>query len=163
VRALIAVPTLLLAAGALLEDVRAEDAPPVVDARYRAAIKAIAADIEALKADYPQLAEFSAARHARADLLHITYGFRTHEPPHAGGWTSGVPNPDDDGVWFSLDFHDPRSTLEMHTQPMVHERQCCGDMEVQFLSLEGQKTRSIEGPVWKILRKHGVEKCPTAS
>jgi hypothetical protein len=155
--------TLFLAAGALLEDARADGVPPAVDARYRTAIQAIADDIEGIKADYPQLAEFSAGRHANADALHITYGFRTHEPPRTGGWTSGVPNPDDDGVWFSLDFHDPRSTLEMHTQPMVHERQCFGDMEVQLLSLEGKKTRSIYGPVWRILRKHGVVKCPTAS
>lgn len=136
--------------------------PPLAGAPYRAVMRAIAADIEAIKADYPQLAEFSAARNARPDMLQIGYGFHTHAPPRTGGWTSGVPHPDDDGVWFSLDFHDPRSTLEMHTQSMDYETQCFGDMKVGFLFLEG-KGRSILAPIWRILRRHGVVECPKAS
>ena len=132
------------------------------EARHLTVIKAIAAEIEALKTDYPQLAEFSAARNLVRDALEIVYVFHTHSPPRTGGWTSGVPHPDDDGVWFALDFHDPRSTLEKHTQPKAHEKQCFGDMQVQLLMLEGKKTRPLNGPIWKILRKHGVEKCPPA-
>ena len=126
---------------------------------HRAAVEAIARDIEQLKADYPQLAEFSAMRNIERRALGIGYGFRTHEAQRTGGWTSGVPAPDDDGVWFSIAFFDPESRLQVHTQPTVHARTCFRDLYVQVLMREGKETRSLLAPVWKILRKHGVRDC----
>ncbi|APV50414.1 hypothetical protein BWI17_12340 [Betaproteobacteria bacterium GR16-43] len=124
-----------------------------------AALEAIARDIEGLKGSYPQLADFSVARNLRIDRLSIDYAYRTHKPEPRGGWTSGVPNPDDDGIWFDIDFHDPKSTAEKHTQPAKVVRHCIGELELSFLHLEGTKTKSIMGDVWKILRKHGVTEC----
>src|SRR5262245_24419244 len=57
-------------------------------------LKAVAMDIENLKADFPQLRDFSAATHLHAEPPSISYGFRTHAPERAAGWTAGVPNPD---------------------------------------------------------------------
>jgi len=127
---------------------------------YRPVIEAIAVEIEQLKADYPQLAEFSATRNIEQRALGIGYGFRTQEAPRTGGWTSGTPVPDDGGVWLSIAFFDPESRLQMHTQPRVHARTCFRDLYVQVLMREGKETRSVQAPIWKILRKHGVRDCP---
>jgi hypothetical protein len=32
-------------------------------------------------------------------------------------------------------------------------------MRLSFLSLEGAKTRSAEGAIWEILKKHGATRC----
>src|SRR5262245_52945003 len=81
-------------------------------------LKAIAMDIEKLKTDFPQLRDFSAATHLHAEPPSISYAFHTHAPERAGGWTSGVPNPDADGIWFYIDLHNPSSRLQIHTQPV---------------------------------------------
>jgi len=129
-------------------------------AQDRAAVlKAVAADIEKLKADYPQLRDFSVATNFRAEPLGIYYAFRTHAPSRTGGWTSGVPNPDADGVWFDIDLHDPGSTLQKHTQPMTTARLCLGESRVSFLMLEGRETRSLYGPIWNALAKQGAREC----
>jgi hypothetical protein len=122
-------------------------------------LAAIASEIEVLKAEYPQLAEFSAQKNVATAALSISYGYRTHKAEPRGGWTSGVPNPDDDGLWFHLDFHDPASTAQIHTQPMTIREQCFGGMKVGFLILEGSKTVSVNGALWRILRRHGVTEC----
>ena len=124
---------------------------------YARAMQDIARDIGALKPDFPQLAGFSAAT-SSAEPLKISYGFHTHRPPASGGWSSGVPNPDSDGVWFYIDFHDADSTAQIHTQPMT-AIQCIGDMRVSFLILEGDATKQLEGDIEKILRDHGVGRC----
>lgn len=121
-------------------------------------LKAVAADIESLKSDFPQLRDFSAATHLRAEPPSISYGFRTHEPARTGGWTSGVPNPDADGVWFHIDLHDPHSSLQLHTQPMTVPL-CLGESRVSFLMLEGRETRTLYGPIWSALAKQGARKC----
>lgn len=123
-------------------------------------LASIARDIEGLKKGYPQLAEFSTESNLDAAGLTISYAYRTHEPKRTGGWTSGVPNPDEDGIWFHLDFHDPASTAQIHTQPMSTSRQCLADKVVGFLILEGPKTNSVNDAIWLILRKHGVAECP---
>ena len=130
----------------------------VVTAEQKA-LDAIARAIEARKPDFPQLASFSAARNLRADALTIDYSFKTHKPEGRGGWTSGVPNPDPDGVWFYIDIHSPDSMAQIHTQPMV-EQLCFGKMRVQFLSLEGAKTKRVVGSIRAILLKNGVTRCP---
>lgn len=119
----------------------------------------IARDIEDLRGTYPQLRDFSSQENMNAKSLAISYAYRTHKATHPGGWTAGVPNPDDDGIWFYLDFHDPSSTSQIHTQPMTGIRQCLGRKRVGFLLLEGPKTTSVNGAVWRILKKYGVAEC----
>lgn len=129
--------------------IRAED----VD--YPALLEQIGKEITVLRATYPQLADFSPAKHVQTETLKISYGYKTHEATHAGGWTSGVPNPDPDGIWFYLDFHDPKSTNQIHTQPFV-QRGMIGEKEVMFLILEGENTKSVYGKIWEILKTNGV-------
>jgi hypothetical protein len=124
---------------------------------YADVMRAIAQDIAALRHDYPQLAQFQSDRQIGGEMA-ITYTFHTHAAAPGGGWTSGVPNPDDDGIWFYLDFHDPQSTAQIHTQPVI-AAQCIGDKRVSLLILEGRTTRSVEGEIQKILRHHGVGRC----
>lgn len=125
---------------------------------YRRSIEAIAQDIEGLKDSHSQLQNFSVAEHVKTDKHQISYGYRTHTSTGRGGWTSAVPNPDEDGIWFYIDFHDPASTLQIHTQPPVIPY-CVGAMRLSFLSLEGPKTKSVEGAIWNILKKHGATRC----
>lgn len=119
------------------------------------AIRAIARDIAGLKASHPQLADFDVDKHCHPDRLSISYGYKTHEPTGRGGWTAAVPNPDPDGVWFYIDFHDPGSMRQIHTQPVVLERRR-GDKRVMFLILEGEKTKALAGHIDRILARHGV-------
>jgi hypothetical protein len=121
-------------------------------------LKAVAEDIENLKADFPQLRDFSAIKNLHAEPPAISYMFRTHEPARTGGWTSGVPDPDADGIWFHIDLHDPDSKLELHTQPVTASL-CLKESRVAFLILEGRDTRSLYGPIWSVLKKHGAREC----
>src|SRR5687768_14121637 len=125
-----------------------------------ATLASIATGIEQLRGEYPQLEAFSAASNMDARDLRIDYAHRTHQPTHAGGRTAGIPNPDDDGLWFHLDFHEPTSSAQIHTQPMTGPPQCLGDKRVSFLILEGANTKSVSGAIWQILRRHGVVECP---
>jgi hypothetical protein len=121
-------------------------------------LRAIATDIENLKTDFPQLRDFSAAQNLHAEPSSISYAFRTHASDRTGGWSSGVPNPDADGVWFHIDIHDADSSLQLHTQPVTASL-CLGESRVSFLMLEGPDTRSLYGPIWGVLKKHGVREC----
>ena len=121
-------------------------------------LKALAADIEKLKTDFPQLRDFSAATHLLAEPPSITYAFRTHAPERTGGWTSGVPSPDTDGIWFHIDLHDPGSKAQLHTQPVTVPL-CLGQSRVSFLILEGRDTRSVYGPIRSALTKQGAREC----
>ena len=91
--------------------------------------------------------------------MSITYGFKTHKAEHIGGWTSGVPNPDDDGIWFYIDLHDADSTAQIHTQPIT-ANVLLGGMNVQLLILEGEQTKRVSGAIWKIIMAHGAEERP---
>ena len=121
-------------------------------------LKAIAMDIEKLKTGFPQLRDFSAATHLHAEPPSISYAFHTHAPARTGGWTSGVPNPDPDGVWFYIDLHNPSSNVEVHTQPVTTSL-CLGESRVSFLLLEGRDTLSLYGPISSALAKQGVREC----
>jgi hypothetical protein len=123
------------------------------------ALMSIARDIEQLRGEYPPLEGFSAAKHVDTHGLRIDYHYRTHAPTQAGGWTAGVPNPDDDGLWFHIDFHAWDSTSQLHTQPMTGPPLCLGDKRVSFLILEGKRTRPVSPAIWPVLRRHGVEDC----
>jgi len=122
---------------------------------YSELLKKIGNEISALRRDYPQLADFSPAKHVQLESLIISYEYKTHEPPRRGGWTSGVPHPDPDGVWFYIDFHDPNSMAQIHTQPVVPKGRI-GDKAVMFLILEGNKTKPLSGKIWEILKNNGI-------
>lgn len=115
----------------------------------------IGRSIEALKVHYPQLKTFTVKDNVDTARLRITYDLNTHEPERHGGWTSGVPNPDADGIWFYIDIHDSDSTAQIHTQP-VTQPMFLGDKRVSFLILEGKKTKSVSTAIRKILIDHGV-------
>lgn len=121
-------------------------------------LRAVAADIEALAASHPPLADFRAATHFDAAAQRIDYAFRTHPPAGSGGWTAAVPNPDADGLWFHLDVHDPASTAQIHTQPMT-EPLCLGPRRVSLLVLEGAATPPVAGLLRASLERHGVRRC----
>src|SRR6266704_5729830 len=116
------------------------------EARPSDVIQAIGGDIAKLKDKFPQLGQFSVARHVYSGRLTIDYSYHTHRAQHHGGWTAGVPNPDDDGVWFFIDFHAPDSTAQIHTQPLqVAPGFCFGGKVLTFLILEGKGTKSVNG------------------
>jgi len=127
---------------------------------YQKAIESIATDIEALKPRFPQLAEFAAKEHCDIDRLAISYGFKTHRSTRRGGWTAAVPNPDKDGVWFYIDFHEPDSMAQIHTQPVV-PRRFFQSKKVMFLILEGEETENLAGALDGILRDRGVRDRPS--
>jgi hypothetical protein len=124
-----------------------------------AILRAIAVDIEALGARHPALAAFRAGEHLDGAQVRIDYAWHTHAATQPGGWTAGVPNPDADGLWFHIDVHDPASTAQIHTQPMV-ERLCLGNRRVSFLVLEGDRAMPVAGELRRILERHGVVRCP---
>jgi hypothetical protein len=123
---------------------------------YPKVLLAIARDIGGLRRDFPQLGEFLPSDHADPKALQIAYAFHTHRPQGLAGWTSGVPNPDDDGVWIYIDIHEAGSMAQIHTQPAV-PKGILGDKRVMFLILEGAETRSVAGEIRDILRKNGVK------
>ncbi len=125
---------------------------------YREILQAIALDIAGLKAQFPQLKTFSPAACADLERLAISYSYSTHQPQHRAGWTAGVPNPNPDGVWFYIDFHDRNSMAQIHTQPATVPL-CHGDKRVSFLILEGKKTKSVGNRIRTILEKNGVKQC----
>ena len=123
-------------------------------------IAAIGQDVANLKVSFPQLGQFTVSQNVQSERLTIEYSYHTHRSPRAGGWTAGVPNPDDDGVWFFIDFHDPKSTAQIHTQPDYPDN-CLEDKKVSFLILEGKDTKRVSGAIWAILRRHGIKRCST--
>lgn len=125
---------------------------------YAAILKRITQDIEALKPDHAQLETFSAQENLDVDTLTVSYAYHTHRSARRGGWTAGVPNPNDDGIWFRVDFHDADSIAQIHSQPASIPR-CIGHKRVTFLILEGADTKPVGGAIAKILEKHGVADC----
>src|SRR5215472_6018921 len=121
-------------------------------------ITAIGQDIANLKAQFPQLRKFSVSKNVLSERLIIDYDYHTHRSQIRGGWRAQVPEPDDDGVWFYIDFHDPASGSQIDTQP-GDPQDCFEDKKVQFLILQGDKTRRVSGEIWEILHRHGVKKC----
>jgi hypothetical protein len=131
--------------------------PAMAEPDYAKAIQSIAAEIAVLKKEFPELKDFSPAKNTRG--LIIEYAYHTHESTHPGGWTAGVPNPDDDGLWFYIDLHEFNSMAQIHTQPMTGPSQCLGNNRVSFLILTGRSTRHVGGAIQTILEKHGVKRC----
>lgn len=126
---------------------------------FQETLQSVARHIEALKKDFPQLKEFSPIKNTDIQGLRIEYAYHTHPALQRGGWTSGVPNPDDDGIWFYIDFHDPDSLAQIHTQPVTGWAVCLGNKRASLLSLEGKNTKPVQGALWKILERHGAKPC----
>ena len=119
-------------------------------------ITAVARDIESLKPRYPQLQNFSLEKHVDPKNLWIDYAFHTRQAQHKGGWTSGVPNPEPDGIWFYIDLHDSNSTAQIHTQPIIPDYGRIDGKIVWFLILEGAATKSIAQDIALIFKRHGA-------
>ncbi len=122
-----------------------------------AVLTEIADKIHQLGNRFPQLKNFSPHEHLDVEKLSIKYAYHTHKAKPTGGWTSGVPNPDDDGVWFYIDFHDPDSSRQIHTQPFRMTAYGVGGMRFHFLILEGAGTQSVEAELWQIFTAAGIK------
>jgi len=125
---------------------------------YEETVNGVALRIADLKKNFPQLSKFSPVNNVDLKHLNISYEYHTHRAQHRAGWTSGVPNPNDDGVWFYFDFHDPDSMAQIHTQPFV-KKMCLGNKVAYLLILEGKNTKPISGAIWGILADYGVKLC----
>jgi hypothetical protein len=126
-------------------------APPSSPAEV---IAAIAREIAQLKPGCPQLVELDPDKHVEPSLARLQYGYHTHRSTRRGGWTSGVPNPDPDGVWLYVDIHDPSSMSQIHTQPAVPMLDV-GGKRLMMLLLEGEGVPSCAGKIWAILGRYG--------
>jgi hypothetical protein len=152
----------LLACGLVLSC--ASHAPPAADPPVTAPAPAapeelcrrIAADIEALRG-FPQLADFRAERDRQGCT--IRYQYRCLPPTGRGGWTSAVPNPDPDGVWFYVCLWDPNdpdaANAQINTQPVIPTWHI-GGRRVTFLILEGERVPTVTSELMRILTKHGM-------
>ena len=128
-------------------------APP---AAFPATCHEIAKDIEKLARQYPQLINFRAVD--QKDCW-ISYEYKTHRATTRGGWSSGVPHPDPDGVWFYIGVYDPSgpdAQAQIHTQPVV-PNWWIGSRKVMYLILEGDKTKPAATAISKILERHGMQ------
>ena len=110
-----------------------------------------------MKKTYPQLKEFSIDKNADIENLKVDYSYHTHTSERTGGWTSGVPNPDADGIWFYVDLHDKDSTAQIHTQPVTGTSLQFGKKRVCFLILQGAATQSVSGKIKSILQANGAK------
>ena len=126
---------------------------------YAALCRAIAADIEALRDEFPQLADFDADKAIVKESCTIGYTYKCHPATHVGGWTAAAPNPDPDGLWFHLgiwDEQDPEEAgAQVNTQPAIPPWRI-GARRVTFLILEGDETRSVAAEIFEILTRHGL-------
>jgi hypothetical protein len=118
---------------------------------YAKALRKIDDGIKALSRDYPQLADYPKTRNLSVEGLVISYEFHTHQPKRRPGWAGAVPNPDDDGIWFHIDLHDPDSTAQIHTQPVVTTQIELGKKLAFLLLLEGGKTKPVADRIWDII------------
>jgi hypothetical protein len=128
---------------------------PVANPSFPGTCNSIAAGIEKIARQYSQLINFRAADQKGCT---IRYQHRTHAPARTGGWSSGVPHPDADGVWFYIGIYDPNgpdAESQIHTQPVV-PNWWIGPRKVMFLILEGEKTKPAAAAISKILERHGL-------
>ncbi len=124
---------------------------------YYEFIKKVSEEITNLKETYPQLKEFSIKKHADIENLKIDYSYNTHKSERSGGWTSGVPNPNPDGIWFYIDLHDKDSTAQIHLQPMTGTSLQFSNKSICFLILEGTATKSVSNKILSILERNGAK------
>ena len=143
------------------------DTPDPAPASQVKTITAIGQDIANLKAKFPQLREFSVSKDVLSERLIITYEYHTHiyqiggssrSNPWTGSRARAWPEPDDDGVWLYIDFHDPASGSRYDAQP-GDPQDCFEDKKVQFSILQGKKTNPAADEIREILKRHGVKPC----
>jgi hypothetical protein len=127
------------------------------ESKYHKFVKRVSNEIIKLKEMYPQLKEFSINKNVDIENLKIDYNYHTHKSEHTVGWTSGVPNPDTDGIWFYIDLHDKDSTAQIHTQPITGTSFQFGNRSICFLILEGVRTKSVSGKIISILKRNGAK------
>lgn len=125
--------------------------------KYQKFIQKVSKEISELKDTYPQIKEFSIDKHVDIKNLRIDYSYHTHESERSGGWTSGVPNPDPDGIWFYIDLHDQDSTAQIHTQPVTGLSLRVSEKLICFLILEGMTTKSVGSKILSILKRNGAK------
>ena len=128
----------------------------VAKSSFPATCKAIADDIEKMAREYPQLINFRAVD--QRDCA-ISYGYKTHRATTRGGWSSGVPHPDPEGIWFYIGIYDPNgpdAQSQIHMQPVV-PNWWIGSRKVMFLILEGDKATPAAGAIMKVLERHGLQ------
>jgi hypothetical protein len=122
--------------------------------------ESIAEDIELLRDTFPQLKEFTVSSNLDRESCRIEYEYKCHKPSHVGGWTSGVPNPEPDGIWLYIgiwDEDDPtESSAQINTQP-VSPKWHIKNRRVTCLMLEGKRTEIIYSGILDILRNHGLK------
>jgi len=105
----------------------------------------IAKEIEGLKSEHPQLAQFSADQAVSG--CSISYDHKTHRPTHRGGWTAAFPAPDPDGIAFYIHLYDrPEQAGQADTQPVMPPWRF-GKYKVTILLLEGDKVPPVSGRI----------------
>jgi hypothetical protein len=123
--------------------------------------QSMARAIEALKAHFPQLAEFDSARAITKRACHIDYEYRCHPSTVRGGWAAATPEPGPGGVWFYLGIWDERdpseSGAQINTQPIL-PRWHIGKRRVTFLIKEGKGTSPLSNPIVEVMERHGLQK-----
>lgn len=124
---------------------------------YRTFIKNTSEQIAILRHTYPQLKEFSLDEHVDLDKLKIDYSYHTHDSERTVGWTSAVPNPDPDGIWFYIDLYDKDSIAQIHTQPFRDTAFRFGNKKICFLILQGSDTKSISAEIISIFERNGAK------
>jgi hypothetical protein len=127
------------------------------EAKYPEFIKKVSNEIAELKESYPQLKEFSIQKNVDIENLRIDFSYHTHPSKHPVGWTSAVPNPDKDGIWFYIDLHDKDSTAQIHRQPMTGTSLEFGNRRVCCLILQGAATKSVSKKIISILEHNGAK------
>ncbi|APR79458.1 Hypothetical protein A7982_04805 [Minicystis rosea] len=118
---------------------------------------AIAHDIARLSRTCPQLASFEVDRHFDPADARIVYDHHTHASTARGGWSSGVPSPDPDGIWLFIDVHDASSPAQIHTQPVVPRHDLGGGKELMMLILEGTNVTPCAAQIRAIIERHTAE------
>jgi len=118
----------------------------------------IARSIERLKPRFDQLAEFSDARNVLADGV-ISYDYKTHPSVVRGGWRSGWPVANSDGIALHIDIWDEsdphRSQLNdqrAETRPYAR----IGAWRVTFIMSEGNAVAPVYDSVYQILLAKGL-------
>jgi hypothetical protein len=133
-------------------------------ARLAATCHGIASDIEALKPRFAQLSEFDSSAKKYFVMggfssCRIGYTYHCHRSSRRGGWSTLVPNPDPDGVWFHVglwDESDPSESMsQINTQPSIPRWHIEGQ-KVTYLILEGEKSTPLSGEIFQILKNHGL-------
>ena len=120
----------------------------------------IAKDIELLKKEFPQLKEFEVSKNLDKQSCKIRYEYKCHEPSHRGGWTSGVPEPDPEGIWFYIGIWDKNNPSEnssqINTQPVM-PLLYIENRRVTYLMLQGKNTNPVDTKIFEILKKYGAK------